>query len=154
MQVCVLNVQLLFELKRDIVSCGCRLKVSCHYDINSNHAVAFHTRPRRNEPYAESGSGELQVEMRLALGTWWFEFCVYRPGLLHVGSPPFVDDSYSAFHIPDDFPIAKYLQQPLYFELQLMRSTNPELSLELERCWATLDDDRMSQPRWNLIMNR
>ncbi|XP_044185804.1 uncharacterized protein LOC122965693 [Thunnus albacares] len=106
------------------------LKVSCYYDINTTHAVAFHTRPRRSEPYAENAKGELQVAMRLAL-----------------------DDSYSVFHSVEENPIAKYLQQPLYFEVELMRSTNPKVSLELENCWATQNDDRTSQPRWNLIIN-
>ncbi|XP_041661286.1 uncharacterized protein LOC121521400 isoform X2 [Cheilinus undulatus] len=106
------------------------LKVSCYYNINKTHAVAFHTRPRRSEPYAENAKGELQVEMRLAL-----------------------DDSYTEFYNVEDYPVAKYLQQPLYFEVELMRSTNPRVSLELENCWATLDDDRTSQPRWNLIIN-
>ncbi|XP_076613030.1 uncharacterized protein LOC143336650 [Chaetodon auriga] len=106
------------------------LKVSCYYDINKTHAVVFHTRPRRSEPYAENARGELQVAMRLAL-----------------------DDSYTVFHHDEAYPIAKYLQQPLYFEVELMRSTNPSVSLELENCWATLYADRMSQPRWNLIIN-
>ncbi|TMS12097.1 Zona pellucida sperm-binding protein 2 [Larimichthys crocea] len=106
------------------------LKVSCYYDINKTHAVAFHTRPRRSEPYAENARGELQVAIRLA-----------------------TDNSYSMFHSVEDYPIARYLQQPLYFEVELMKSANPQLSLELENCWATLDEDRTSQPRWNLIIN-
>lgn len=57
------------------------------------------------------------------------------------------------FHSVEDYPIARYLQQPLYFEVELMKSANPQLSLELENCWATLDEDRTSQPRWNLIIN-
>ncbi|KAI3363711.1 hypothetical protein L3Q82_001327 [Scortum barcoo] len=106
------------------------LKVSCYYDINTTHAVAFHTTPRRSEPYAENARGELQVEMRLALGN--------------------SNDSYSTFYRLEDYPV--YIQ-PLYFEVELMMSTNPKVSLELEDCWATLDDDRLSQPRWNLIIN-
>uniref|UniRef100_A0A4W6F6D0 ZP domain-containing protein n=1 Tax=Lates calcarifer TaxID=8187 RepID=A0A4W6F6D0_LATCA len=106
------------------------LKIACYYDINTTHAVAFHTRPRRSEPYAENAKGELQVAMRLA-----------------------VDDSYSVFHRAEDYPLAKYLQQPLYFEMELMRSTNPRVSLELENCWATLNSNRTSKPRWNLIID-
>uniref|UniRef100_A0A3P9KZA9 Uncharacterized LOC101170068 n=1 Tax=Oryzias latipes TaxID=8090 RepID=A0A3P9KZA9_ORYLA len=106
------------------------LKVTCLYDINTSHAVAFHTRPRRSEPYAENSEGQLHVVMRLSL-----------------------DDSYSNFQMLEDFPIAKYLQQPLYFEVELKRSTNPQVSLELENCWATQEDDKTSQPRWNLIIN-
>ncbi|TDH00544.1 hypothetical protein EPR50_G00189350, partial [Perca flavescens] len=105
------------------------LKVSCHYDINTNHAVAFLTSHRTSEPYAENARGELQVEMRLAS-----------------------DDSYREFHIVDG-PITKYLQQPLYFEVELMRSTNPEISLELVSCWATLENDKKSLPRWDIIID-
>ncbi|KAG7508964.1 hypothetical protein JOB18_030126 [Solea senegalensis] len=105
------------------------LKISCYYDINTTHAVAFHTRPRRSEPYAENANGELRVAMRLAL-----------------------DDSYSEFHRAEDYPVVKYLQQPLYFEIEL-NATNPRVSLEVENCWATLNEDRTSKPRWNLLID-
>ncbi|KAI4801870.1 hypothetical protein KUCAC02_019741 [Chaenocephalus aceratus] len=63
------------------------------------------------------------------------------------------DDSYSAFHRVEDDPITKYLQQPLYFEVELMGSYNPKVSLELAHCWATLEEDKMSLPQWDLIVN-
>uniref|UniRef100_A0A3B5R3D0 Uncharacterized LOC102233503 n=1 Tax=Xiphophorus maculatus TaxID=8083 RepID=A0A3B5R3D0_XIPMA len=106
------------------------LKISCFYDINTSQTVAFNTRLRRSEPYAENSKGQLQVVMRLAL-----------------------DDSYSTFQNYEEYPIAKYLQQPLYFEVELLKSTNPLISLELENCWATQGKDRTSQPRWDLIIN-
>uniref|UniRef100_A0A3B5QNU9 Uncharacterized LOC102233503 n=1 Tax=Xiphophorus maculatus TaxID=8083 RepID=A0A3B5QNU9_XIPMA len=104
--------------------------ISCFYDINTSQTVAFNTRLRRSEPYAENSKGQLQVVMRLAL-----------------------DDSYSTFQNYEEYPIAKYLQQPLYFEVELLKSTNPLISLELENCWATQGKDRTSQPRWDLIIN-
>uniref|UniRef100_A0A3B4H7Y6 Uncharacterized LOC102206752 n=1 Tax=Pundamilia nyererei TaxID=303518 RepID=A0A3B4H7Y6_9CICH len=106
------------------------LKVSCYYDLNTTHAVSFHTRPRRSEPYAENAKGQLQVAMRLSL-----------------------DDSFREFYRLEDSPIMKHLQQPLYFEVELMSAINPQVSLELENCWVTLDEDKMSQPRWDLIIN-
>ncbi|KAA8583107.1 hypothetical protein FQN60_015653, partial [Etheostoma spectabile] len=60
-------------------------------------------------------------------------------------------DTYRAFNNLDS-PITKYLQQPLYFEVKL-RSTNPEVSLELMSCWATLENDRKSLPRWDIIID-
>lgn len=62
------------------------------------------------------------------------------------------DKSYRVFYGEEDYPIAKYLQQPLYLEVQLTRATNPTLSLELENCWATREEDRRSRPRWDLII--
>ncbi|KAF3850004.1 hypothetical protein F7725_019723 [Dissostichus mawsoni] len=106
------------------------LKVFCYYDINTNQAMGFNTRPRRSEPYADDARGEMQVEMRVAL-----------------------DDSYSVFHRVEDNPITKYLQQPLYFEVELMGSYNPKVSIELAYCWATLEEDKMSLPRWDLLVN-
>uniref|UniRef100_A0A673BPI9 ZP domain-containing protein n=1 Tax=Sphaeramia orbicularis TaxID=375764 RepID=A0A673BPI9_9TELE len=83
-----------------------------------------------SQPYAEAAKGKLQIAMRLAL-----------------------DDTYSAFHQDEDYPLTKFLQEPLYFEVELMTLTNPHVSLELENCWATVDKDGTSQPRWNLIIN-
>nr|XP_015802920.2 uncharacterized protein LOC107377668 [Nothobranchius furzeri] len=105
------------------------LKVTCLYEINTSQAVSFNTRPRRSEPYAENSKGHLEVVMKLSL-----------------------DDSYREFQPLEVYPIAKYLQQPLYFEVELTGTTNPQVSLELENCWAT-QDDRTSQPRWNLIID-
>ncbi|XP_029281423.1 uncharacterized protein LOC115003673 [Cottoperca gobio] len=117
------------ELKRDSDEPQYELKVSCSYDINTNHAVSFNIRPRRSDPYAENARGELKVKMRLA-----------------------IDDSYTTFHGIEE-PIAKSLQQSLYFEVELMRSTTPAVSMELAYCWATLEDDKASLPRWDLIIN-
>lgn len=51
------------------VVCLLRLKVYCYYDINNTYAVAFNTRARRSEPYADDAQGELEVEIRVASGT-------------------------------------------------------------------------------------
>ncbi|XP_037305482.2 uncharacterized protein LOC119195016 [Pungitius pungitius] len=101
-------------------------KVACYFDIHTNHAVAFNNRPRRSEPYADNGIEELQVEMRLAL-----------------------DDAYTTFYRANYIPM--FLRQPLYFEVELINSGKPDLSLELADCWATLADDRTSLPKWDLI---
>ncbi|XP_068610217.1 uncharacterized protein [Brachionichthys hirsutus] len=105
------------------------LKVSCFYQINGTRAVSFRPRHGRSDPVAGNGKGKLQVTMRLAL-----------------------DGSYSAFHSAEDYPVATVLRQPLHFEVEL-KSGNPRVSLELEKCWATFGEDGASRPRWNLIIN-
>ncbi|XP_028997903.1 uncharacterized protein LOC114850094 [Betta splendens] len=104
------------------------LKVSCYYDLKTSNTVDFQNENLPNELYAENTKGEFPVAIRIAL-----------------------DKSYRTFYRDEDYPIAKYLQ-PLYLELELMRATNPRLSLEVENCWATREENRMSQPRWNLIV--
>uniref|UniRef100_A0A674EMI8 Uncharacterized LOC115192376 n=1 Tax=Salmo trutta TaxID=8032 RepID=A0A674EMI8_SALTR len=106
------------------------LKVSCYYVVNITRTLAFLTRPRDNEPFAETGTGRLMVRMRLAQ-----------------------DASYNTFYQEEDYPVVKYLKQPLHFEVELTRSSDPKVVLMLDHCWATLNEDRDSRPRWNLIIN-
>lgn len=48
----------------------------------------------------------------------------------------------------------KYLRQPLYFEVELMESLDPNLELIVENCWATRHEDRTSLPSWDIIVDR
>ncbi|XP_064872000.1 zona pellucida sperm-binding protein 4-like [Oncorhynchus nerka] len=107
-----------------------QLKVSCYYVANITRTLAFLTRPRDNEPFAETGTGRLMVRMRLAQ-----------------------DASYNTFHQEEDYPVVRYLRQPLHFEVELTTSSDPKVALVLDHCWATLNEDRDSRPRWNLIIN-
>ncbi|XP_076612518.1 uncharacterized protein LOC143336320 [Chaetodon auriga] len=104
--------------------------ISCYYMVNETQTVAFSSKPTSNDPTAEIGSGQLMVQMRLAQ-----------------------DSSYEFFYQAEDYPVVKYLRQPLYFEVELMHSTDPQLELILENCWATLDEDRTSVPSWDIIVD-
>uniref|UniRef100_A0A8C3AU55 ZP domain-containing protein n=1 Tax=Cyclopterus lumpus TaxID=8103 RepID=A0A8C3AU55_CYCLU len=68
------------------------------------------------------------------------------------GASP-VDSSYTLFYQAEDYPVVKYLRQSLYFEVELVESTDPNLELILESCWATLDEDRTSLPSWDIIVD-
>lgn len=46
----------------------------------------------------------------------------------------------------------KYLREPLYFEVAL-DSSDPNLELVLENCWATSHEDRGSTPSWDIIVD-
>ncbi|XP_059354288.1 uncharacterized protein LOC132092178 [Carassius carassius] len=107
-----------------------RVTMSCSYTLNDTQTIAFFTKPRENEPLPETGFGELQVVLRLAL-----------------------DGSFNQFYVEEDYPVVKYLGSPLFFEVVLLQSTDPQIELVLENCWATLKEDRNSTPRWDLIVD-
>ncbi|XP_063758791.1 LOW QUALITY PROTEIN: uncharacterized protein LOC134877272 [Eleginops maclovinus] len=107
-----------------------RQTISCFYVVNETQTLAFSSKPKTYEPAAEIGTGQLMVQMRLAQ-----------------------DSYYELFYQADDYPVVKYLRQPLYFELALMQSTDPQLELIVENCWATLYEDRTSLPNWDLILD-
>ncbi|XP_046888632.1 uncharacterized protein LOC124475835 [Hypomesus transpacificus] len=104
--------------------------VSCYYLVDVTETMAFRTQPRVKAPSAEIGMGYLIVQMRLAQ-----------------------DESYKLFYQAVDYPVAKYLRQPLYFEVALTQSMDQQMELVLENCWATQHKDRSSLPRWNLIVD-
>ncbi|XP_035535234.1 zona pellucida protein AX 1 isoform X1 [Morone saxatilis] len=104
--------------------------ISCYYVVNETQTVAFSYKPRSIHPTAEISSGQLMVQMRLA-----------------------EDSSYEFFYQAEDYPVVKTLRQPLYFEVELMQSTDPQLELILENCWATLHEDRTSLPSWDVIVD-
>ncbi|TNN77988.1 Zona pellucida sperm-binding protein 2 [Liparis tanakae] len=107
-----------------------RQTISCYYVVNETQTVGFSSKPRLYESTAEIGSGQLMVQMRLAQ-----------------------DSSYTLFYQAEDYPVVKYLRQPLYFEVELVEATDPNLELILENCWATLDEDRTSLPSWDIIVD-
>lgn len=63
------------------------------------------------------------------------------------------DGSYNHFYAEEDYPVVKYLRSPLFFEVVLLQSTDPQIELVLENCWATMKEDRNSTPRWDLIVD-
>ncbi|XP_029966682.1 uncharacterized protein LOC115402311 [Salarias fasciatus] len=107
-----------------------RQKISCYYLVNKTETLAFGYKPQTHDPKAEIGVGQLMVQMRLA----------------H-------DSSFKTFYQAEDYPVTKYLRQPLYFEVALMQSADPQLELFLQNCWATLQEDRTSVPSWDLIVD-
>ncbi|XP_066532751.1 zona pellucida protein AX 1 [Hoplias malabaricus] len=106
-----------------------RLTVSCYYMLNDTQTVTFFTKPRRYEPFAESGVGELKVRMRLAK-----------------------DPSYKTFYEEKDYPLVQYLREPLFFEVQLVQSADLRIELVLDNCWAVVNDG-VSTMSWDLIVN-
>ncbi|KAJ8274957.1 hypothetical protein COCON_G00095820 [Conger conger] len=105
------------------------IMVSCYYGINDTYTLPFGTMPNP-EPVVDAGMGVFIVRMQLAL-----------------------DSSYSFFYLEEHYPVVKYLREPLYFEVQLMQNTDPQVELSLENCWATSAEERTSVPKWDIIVD-
>lgn len=67
--------------------------------------------------------------------------------------PPPADEMYNFFYHDDEYPVTRFLRQPLYFEVGLSQSSDQRLELILENCWATGNEDRTSTPSWDIIFN-
>lgn len=135
-----------------------RQTISCYYVVNETQTVAVGSKQRLYEPKADISSGQLMVQIRLAQGEVAFTQSLIKrrnaPNILSLPnetSPP--DSSYQLFYQAEDYPVVKYLRQPLYFEVELIEFTDTNLELIVEKCWATLEEDRTSLPSWDIIVD-
>ncbi|MGH0165966.1 UNVERIFIED_CONTAM: hypothetical protein FKN15_049934 [Acipenser sinensis] len=142
---CHLCIELLVQLTKDSIKLSIlvvepetlltpspplsRLRVACHYLVNDTKVVQF-LYQNNPAPVVQPGLGDLAVIMRLAL-----------------------DSTYNDFYGAQDYPVVKYLRRPLYFEVELLYSRDPQAELFLENCWATYSADRNSSPKWDVVVD-
>ncbi|KAF4099251.1 zona pellucida protein AX 2 [Onychostoma macrolepis] len=107
-----------------------RFTVSCVYIANATQSMIFHAVSHFKKPHADAGNGELTVSLRLSK-----------------------DVVFRLFYHDGDYPVLKFLKQPLYFEVGMDHFKDSRVAVVLENCWATLSKDKESKPRWSLIVD-
>ncbi|KAM8953239.1 LOW QUALITY PROTEIN: zona pellucida sperm-binding protein 2-like [Pelodytes ibericus] len=105
------------------------LQVSCKYTINHTVIVqyGFVDNPT---PSTQTAMASLTLVLRLSK-----------------------DKTYTMFYGDGEYPVVRYLRDPLYFEVELLYSIDPQLELFLENCWATASPDLNGFPSWPVVVN-
>uniref|UniRef100_A0A8C7HKK4 Zona pellucida sperm-binding protein 4 n=1 Tax=Oncorhynchus kisutch TaxID=8019 RepID=A0A8C7HKK4_ONCKI len=85
--------------------------------------------------------GPLRVELRLANGICLTKGCKEE------------EAAYTSYYTEADYPVTKFLRDPVYAEVHILERTDPNIVLTLGRCWATTNPDPLSLPQWNLIIS-
>ena len=60
--------------------------------------------------------------------------------------------AYASFYTAADYPITKELRQSVYVDVHILERTDPNIILNLERCWATSTSNPDSLPQWDLLV--
>ncbi|KAM6177365.1 zona pellucida sperm-binding protein 4 [Erethizon dorsatum] len=106
-----------------------RLQVSCSYSLNSStfpvNVQVFTLSP----PLPKTQAGPLTLELQIAK-----------------------DKDYGSFYVASDYPVVKFLRDPVYVEVSILHRTDPSLGLLLQQCWATPSPNPLHQLQWPILV--
>ncbi|XP_053311809.1 zona pellucida sperm-binding protein 4-like [Spea bombifrons] len=107
-----------------------RLHIRCSFAASGSEPLSVEVYTLAPPPPVSS-SGPLTLEMRIAQ-----------------------TNEYAQYYEARDYPIVKYLREPVYVEVRILHRTDPGLILVLEDCWATPSANPMEQLQWPILVDR
>ncbi|CAG5896705.1 unnamed protein product [Menidia menidia] len=116
------------------------LLFQCRYSGAAVEALIMEVNPVP-PPVSVAAAGPLRVELRLGNGQCHSKGCVAE------------DVAYSSFFTQSEYPVTKFLQEPVYVEVRLLGRSDPNIVLNLDHCWATATPDPESLPQWDLLID-
>ncbi|CAH6809772.1 Zp4 [Phodopus roborovskii] len=106
-----------------------RLRVSCSYSVLSNTSTISMQVLTLPPSIPKTQPGPLSLELQIAK-----------------------DKTYGSYYGAKDYPLVKFLQDPIYVEVSILHRKDPSLGLLLEQCWATPGPNPFHQLQWPILV--
>ncbi|XP_077451331.1 zona pellucida sperm-binding protein 4-like [Stigmatopora argus] len=116
------------------------LAIQCRYAGASVAALIWEAE-RLPAPPPVAAPGALNVDLRLGKGR------------RTVKGQMDEEVVFDYFYEESDYPVTKELREPIYVEVRIVGKNDPNLVLNLRRCWATGDSYPQSMPQWDLLLH-
>ncbi|XP_059511267.1 mucin-17-like isoform X1 [Stegostoma tigrinum] len=98
-------------------------------------------------------SGKRDIPLTLVVNTASPLPSILREGVLQIEMRIAKEKSYSTWFADEDYPLVKFLREPVYVEVRLLHRTDPNIELVLNDCWATQTLDPHQAPRWSILLH-
>ncbi|XP_048468741.1 zona pellucida sperm-binding protein 4-like [Rhincodon typus] len=98
-------------------------------------------------------SGKREIPLTLVVNTASPLPSVLREGVLQIEMRIAKEKSYSTWFADEDYPLVKFLRDPVYVEVRLLHRTDPNIELVLNDCWATQTLDPHHVPKWSVLLH-
>ncbi|XP_056372868.1 zona pellucida sperm-binding protein 4-like isoform X2 [Hyla sarda] len=99
--------------------------------------------------YAQTGDVPLQVEV-LTLPP---PLPVSTTGPLVLEMRIAKDEAYTSYYMDNEYPVTKFLRDPVSLEVHILGRTDQSLILMLDNCWATPSSDPAQKVQWPILVN-
>lgn len=63
------------------------------------------------------------------------------------------DVAFNTYYADAEYPITKVLRESVYVEVAMLDRTDPNIVLNLGRCWVTAEPSPFSHPQWDLLID-
>ncbi|XP_061532459.1 zona pellucida sperm-binding protein 4-like [Phycodurus eques] len=117
------------------------LLFQCRYTSTSVETLVAEVLQINDPPLSVSALGPISVQLRLGNGQCLSKGCNEE------------EVAYNSYYMAADYPVTRVLRDPVYVEVQLMDRTDPNLVLNLGRCWTTTSANPHTLPQWDLLID-
>ncbi|XP_042194490.1 zona pellucida sperm-binding protein 4 [Callorhinchus milii] len=98
-------------------------------------------------------AGDAELPFQVLVNTPAPPSLVVKAGVLNMEMRIAKEQLYSTWYAKADYPVLKFLRQPVFVEVRVLNRTDAHINLMLYDCWATPSPDSDHRTQWRILVN-